>query len=315
LSSWYAPLSPSFLENFSKNSKSNRAIIVPPFQSCSADADPTAVDSCCVETYGGLVLATQFWDTYTGLESSGQVLPKNSWTLHGLWPDFCNGSYTQYCDVTRQFDPKPSPNTTTGPNGTLHSVPPYNGPPISTIVEKFGKLDLLAYMNKYWVNQGASNAAFWAHEFSKHGTCYSTFDTACYGPQYQENEDVVDFFETAIKYYRGLPTYDWLADAGIVPSNTTRYSLTDLQSALKNRFGALPYIGCSGPRYSSIVANSTDKGYTNVDEVWYYHHVLGRPQDGNAVPVDASVDGLSVSTCATTPGALRYLARTPTSEA
>lgn len=38
-------------------------------------------------------LATQFWDTYTGLESEGQILPKGSWTLHGLWPDFCNGTH------------------------------------------------------------------------------------------------------------------------------------------------------------------------------------------------------------------------------
>lgn len=38
-------------------------------------------------------LSTQFWDTYTGFESEGQLLPKNSWTLHGLWPDFCDGEH------------------------------------------------------------------------------------------------------------------------------------------------------------------------------------------------------------------------------
>ncbi|KAK4244010.1 hypothetical protein C7999DRAFT_35631 [Corynascus novoguineensis] len=55
-------------------------------------------------TFGGLVVSTQFWDTYTGLESKGQLLPKDSFTLHGLWPDFCNGSWTQYlglgCNTT-----------------------------------------------------------------------------------------------------------------------------------------------------------------------------------------------------------------------
>jgi ribonuclease T2 len=45
------------------------------------------------------VLSTQYWDTHTGLEAQGQVLPRDTWTLHGLWPDFCNGSYTQYCDL------------------------------------------------------------------------------------------------------------------------------------------------------------------------------------------------------------------------
>jgi ribonuclease T2 len=71
---------------------------------------------------GGLVLSTQFWNTYT---QPDQKLPEDAWTvgmeirvsletltdvysqLHGLWPDFCNGSYTGYCDVSRQFDPHP----------------------------------------------------------------------------------------------------------------------------------------------------------------------------------------------------------------
>lgn len=114
-------------------------------------------------------------DTYTGLEAEGQLIPPETWTLHGLWPDFCNGSYTQYCDLSRQFDPSPSPNTTNGlANGTI--VPTYTGPGVNTFIRTFGKYDLLAYMNKYWVNQGASNEGFWAHEFSKHATCYSTFD-------------------------------------------------------------------------------------------------------------------------------------------
>lgn len=73
--------------------------LVIPELSCSPQAQANVTDSCCSETYGGLVLSTQFWDTYTGLESKGQVLPKDSWTMHGTWPDFCNGSYTQYCDL------------------------------------------------------------------------------------------------------------------------------------------------------------------------------------------------------------------------
>lgn len=75
----------------------------PNYLSCSAYAHPNVTDSCCTETFGGLVLSTQYWDTYTGLESSGQMLPRNTWTLHGLWPDFCNGSYTQYCDLKLVF--------------------------------------------------------------------------------------------------------------------------------------------------------------------------------------------------------------------
>ncbi|KAK4705653.1 hypothetical protein P7C70_g556, partial [Phenoliferia sp. Uapishka_3] len=41
-------------------------------------------NTCCSPTPGGLVLATQYWNTYTGLESSGQFLPAESWTIHGF---------------------------------------------------------------------------------------------------------------------------------------------------------------------------------------------------------------------------------------
>lgn len=260
------------------------------------------VDTCCVETYGGLFLSTQFWSTYTGLEDEGQLLPANTWTLHGLWPDFCNGSYTQYCDLNRQYDPTPSPNVTNGV-----PVPPYKGPSVATFLEAFGKFDLLAWMNTFWINQGAPNSDFWAHEFSKHATCYSTFDVPCYGPQYVEHQEVVEFYETAIMYYRRRPTFQWLANAGITPSNTTNYSLADMQAALVAGYGALPFIGCTGPKYNTTpqgkAANSTDTGRTVVDEMWYYFHAYGRPQEGREIPINATG---YVTSCATTPGALTY---------
>ncbi|KAJ5051020.1 uncharacterized protein L3040_002885 [Drepanopeziza brunnea f. sp. 'multigermtubi'] len=277
---------------------------------------PNVLDSCCTETEGGLVLQTQFWNTYTGLESAGQVLPVETWTMHGLWPDFCNGSYTQYCDLSRQYDPLPSPNTTTGkPDGT--PVVPYHGPSIATFLEPFGKFDLLAFMRQFWVGQGQPSADLWAHEFSKHATCFSTFALPCYGPMYQEHAEVVDYFQTAVAYYRNLPTYFWLSAKEIRPSNSTRYSLTDLQEALTEGFGALPYIACSGPRYNATAAGkgTTDNGYTVVSEVWYYYHVYGRVQENQGVPVNASINGGSVSSCAKTKGALSYYLRTNGSEA
>jgi len=196
--------------------------------------------------------------------------------LHGLWPDFCSGDFTQYCDLSRQYDPTPSPNTTNGlPNGTV--VPPYKGPNVGTFVEDFGAYDLLQWMNTYWINQGAPNYDFWGHEFSKHATCYSTFDVPCYGPQYVKHQEVVEFFETAIKYYKRLPTWSWLKEANITPSNSTTYTLAAIQGQLAKKYGATPYVGCSGPRYNTteqgIKENSTDTGRTVISEVWYYMHV------------------------------------------
>ena len=38
-----------------------------PLYSCSAGAVAGEVDTCCTETFGGLVLSTQYWDTVSDL--------------------------------------------------------------------------------------------------------------------------------------------------------------------------------------------------------------------------------------------------------
>ena len=163
-------------------------------------------------------------------------------------------------------------------------------------------------MNKYWISQGSPNDDFWGHEFSKHGTCYSSFDVPCYGPMYQNHSDVVNFFSTAVAYYENLPSYGWLSAANFSPSNTTTFTLGDMQDALTNGFGGLPYIGCLGPKYNAMAAgNGTlDNGAMVVDEVWYYYHVNGRVQRNQGLPVNASINGASVSNCAKAKGALKY---------
>ncbi|KAG8822465.1 ribonuclease T2-like [Serendipita sp. 399] len=208
----------------------------------------TATNTCCTPTPGGLLVHTQFWDTYTGLESEGQILPKNNWTIHGLWPDNCDGTFESYCDFSRQYDERPSPATING-----KKVPPYSGPSVDT-----------------FITDGSSNAHFWAHEFSKHGTCFSTFDKKCYS-DYKEHEDVINFFDTVSRTFLKYPTYTWLEQAQIVPSNSTTYKLSDIEAALREGSGATPYLGCKGKRLS---------------EVWYYSHAKGQVQDVDFVPVE-----------------------------
>ncbi|THV07622.1 ribonuclease T2 [Dendrothele bispora CBS 962.96] len=247
----------------------------PSFFSCE---NTTVIENtCCSPTPGGLVLQTQFWSTWTGLESRGQLLPKDSWTIHGLWPDNCDGSFESYCDLSRQFDPAPSPATLE--DGTV--IPPWTGPGIDTFVKAFGRDDLLDFMEKYWINQGAPNVDFWGHEFSKHATCTSTFDVSCYGPSYKEHEDVVNFFDAVIRAFKQYPTFDMLAAVGIVPSNTTGYSLAQIQQALVSQTGALPFLGCTN--------------HTILSEVWYFNHVFGTEQYGAYKHLDTT----TASTCST----------------
>ncbi|KAG5974541.1 hypothetical protein E4U55_008174, partial [Claviceps digitariae] len=229
-------------------------------------------------------VATQLWSTFTGLETEGQVYPKNSWSIHGLWP----GSYTQYCDLSRQYDPKPSPNTTNGKaDGT--PVPPYTGEPIDGWFARYGKLDLLAYMNRYW------------------------------GPLSTPHQDLFDFFETVIRWHKKLPTFDWLHAAGIHPSNTTTYTYSDIQAALTRALGGhtSAFVGCAGPRFNETDrgTGSADGGRTELNEIWYYHYAWGRPQAGEARKVDAGeAAGGRVTTCARGVGAVRYYERSGESE-
>ncbi|CAK5264515.1 unnamed protein product [Mycena citricolor] len=254
----------------------------PSFYSC--ENTTSIADTCCSPTPGGLVLQTQFWSTWTGLEHEGQLLPKASWTIHGLWPDNCDGSFNSYCDLSRQYDPTPDA-----------GIAPYTGHGVDTFIRDFGRLDLLDFMEKYWINQGLPNKNFWAHEFSKHATCTSTFDTKCYGPGYKQHQEVIDFFDAVIRAYRMYPTFDILAAAGIVPSNTTAYSLARIESALQSQTGALPHIGCV-------------KG-TILSEVWYYNHVWATEQFGTYKHIDTTF----ASNCnASAP--IWYYERTPHSE-
>ncbi|KAG6821402.1 hypothetical protein H0H93_014199 [Arthromyces matolae] len=272
---------------------------IPSLLSCSSQTSVFSCENtapikntCCSPTPGGLVLLAQYWDTYTGLEKHGQKLPKESWTLHGLWPDNCDGSYEQYCDFSRQYDPAPSPSVL--PNGTV--VPAWKGPGVDTFIAEFGRQDLLNWMNKYWINQGASNAAMWAHEFSKHGTCTSTFDVKCYGSSYKKHQELINYYDAAIRAFHLYPSYDVLAASGIIPSNKTAYTLNQISTAINTQVGATPYIGC------------THNG-TVLSELWYFNHVFGTEQYGTFKPLDSTTP----STCTST-GKIWYYERTPSSE-
>ncbi|KAF5388498.1 hypothetical protein D9757_004613 [Collybiopsis confluens] len=197
-----------------------------------------------------------------------------------------------YCDFSRQYDPAPSPSTLQ--NGTV--IPPYKGPEVDTFIKAFGRSDLLDYMNTYWINLGAPNVDFWAHEFSKHGTCISTFDVTCYGTRYQVHADVIDFFDTVIRAFHQYPTFNMLAAAGIRPSNKTGYAIEQIQSALMAQTGALPFLGCTNG--------------TILTEVYYYHHVRGTAQYGHYKNINTT----SPATTCLSNAAIWYYERTPGSE-
>ncbi|KAL7782873.1 ribonuclease T2 [Trichoderma afarasin] len=221
-------------------------------------------DTCRFNYPGGQLLQTQFWDTNP---STG---PNNSWTIHGLWPDNCDGTYEQNCDNSRAY---------TNITAILQEQDPCT----------------LEYMQTYWKDYTGNDESFWEHEFGKHGTCISTLEPRCY-PNYQPTQEVGDYFRRAVTLFQTLPSYDWLAAAGILPSSTTTYTLAAIQDALTSHFG------------HNVIINCNKNG--ELDELWYQYNVRGSVQSGVFVPVDPVG---APSTCPKT--GIKYLPKysTPTS--
>ena len=137
----------------------------------------TAVtDTCCFNAPGGQLLQTQFWDT------NPPTGPSDHWTVHGLWPDHCDGTYDAYCDNSRNYTN------------------------ITQILQAAGKADLLTYMNTYWKDYQGNDEVFWEHEWGKHGTCISTLDPKCY-TGYTPQQEVVDYFQKTVDLFKTLDSY------------------------------------------------------------------------------------------------------------
>ncbi|KAA6406401.1 MAG: ribonuclease T2 [Lasallia pustulata] len=191
-------------------------------------------NTCCFNTPGGQLLQTQFWDSHP---ATG---PADHWTVHGLWPDHCDGTFDQYCDSSRQYTN------------------------ITAILQSYGATDLLGYMDTYWKDQAGDDESFWEHEWGKHGTCISTLNPSCY-TNYTPQEEVLDFFNKTVQLFQGLDSYSFLSAAGILPSTTQTYTSAQIQAALTAPRGVSVVIGCT---------NST------FNEIWYFYNVLGSVQTG-----------------------------------
>ncbi|BDD57515.1 hypothetical protein MAP00_002869 [Monascus purpureus] len=210
-------------------------------QGSSSRLKARASDSCCVNSPGGMLLQTQFWDTDP---STG---PEDSWTIHGLWPDNCDGTYESSCDSSRAYKN------------------------ITDILQAQDRTQLLSYMDTYWVDINGDNEQFWSHEWSKHGTCINTIEPSCY-TDYTPQEEVGDFFQKVVDLFKGLDTYKALADAGIMPGSD-EYDLSDLEDALaKIHDGKKPQLSC-------------ESGELN--QVYYYFVVQGNAIDGTYKAVDS----------------------------
>lgn len=244
-----SPNKPSILDTHASASCPNAQL------SCH---NTTMVDNlCCFNAPGGSLLQTQFWDTHP---ATG---PEDSWTIHGLWPDNCDGTYDANCDDRRAYRN------------------------ITAILREAGATDTLDAMQTYWKDYNGDDETFWQHEWSKHGTCISTLAPSCY-KSYNPTEEVPDFFNRTVSLFSSLPSYDWLSDAGIVPSTSKTYTAAEIQAALSlNHEGHQVRLGCRSGQ---------------LNEIWYFFNVRGSLQTGDFVPASPDKNAHS---CPST--GIRYL--------
>ncbi|KAK7292769.1 hypothetical protein RJT34_15622 [Clitoria ternatea] len=138
-------------------------------------------------------------------------------TIHGLWPDYNDGTWPSCCTKS-EFDPKE----------------------ISTLTNA---------LEQYWPSLSCSSprschgrrGSFWAHEnlvhvhrVKKHGTC-----------SYPVVRNEYEYFLTTLNVYFKYNVTGVLIDAGYVPSNTEKYPIGGIISAIENAFHASPLIVCS----------------------------------------------------------------------
>lgn len=118
------------------------------------------------------------------------------------------------------------------------------------LLSRLGKFDLLAFMNARFKSYRYPDWDLWQHEYSKHATCFSTFDAGnngtsdCYGPEYANatEQSVVEYYEATVAAELQYPTYQWLKNATIVPSNETSYNFSQIESVLTKASGAVPFV-------------------------------------------------------------------------
>jgi len=151
------------------------------------------------------------------------------WTLHGLWPSrdgALQASYPCNCD-NRQFDESQ----------------------ISTVEDD---------LNKYWQSY-SDNKPFWAHEFTKHGTCAAKVSALA---------SELDFFKTTLGLREKHDITAALKQASIAPDNSKSYSSDSLLQALKGTGGGFePMLGCikkNSKQYLHEITFCLDKDLNNI---------------------------------------------------
>ncbi|XP_030443472.1 ribonuclease 3-like [Syzygium oleosum] len=105
--------------------------------------------------------------------------PASDFSIHGLWPNYKDGTYPSNCNPENAFD-------------------------------KSEISDLIGSLEKNWPSltcPSSDDTKFWTHEWDKHGTCS------------ESELDQHEYFEAALKLKQKVNLLQILENAGIKPNN------------------------------------------------------------------------------------------------
>ncbi|CAN0923650.1 Extracellular ribonuclease LE [Linum grandiflorum] len=131
--------------------------------------------------------------------------PDADFGIHGLWPNYADGTYPSNCDTSNPF-----------------------------VQSKVS--DLISSMQKNWPTlacPSGNGVTFWTHEWEKHGTCS------------EDVLDQHSYFANALSLQSQTGLLDALTNSGIKPDAEQTYSLTDIKSAIQSKVGYAPFIECN----------------------------------------------------------------------
>eukprot|EP01079_Euglenida_sp_SAG-EU17-18_P002973 gene2973-3543_t len=190
-------------------------------------------------------------------------------SIHGLWPDFANGTWPEYCSSSpfdvKQLDPIAGPMACQWPS--FGGLGPCTAAALAcltltlalsthqphshlSIFLHFGvftiKRKTRALLDVTYSHNLGSNDGFWQHEWDKHGTC-------CVPSGLFTNE--VAYFNRTLSLNRQLDTLGALCKNGACPRKAP-YKGSEIISALRSAYNVAAVLACSewqGSTYLSEV--------------------------------------------------------------
>ncbi|KAI8527704.1 hypothetical protein RHMOL_Rhmol12G0095600 [Rhododendron molle] len=131
--------------------------------------------------------------------------PDEDFGIHGLWPNYNDGTYPSSCDRSNYFDESK----------------------IS---------DLLSRLEKDWPTLACPSGdgiKFWGHEWNKHGTCSESL------------LDQHSYFQKALDLKAKANLLQALQTAGIRPADGKYHSLESIKEAIEQALGVATFIDCN----------------------------------------------------------------------